>query len=347
MNVLVTGGAGYIGSHTVLALLRAGHGVEVVDNLCNSSAEALERVAELAGGRAVKLHRVDLLDREALDRVVSGGPFDAVIHFAALKAVGESVGQPLRYYRNNLEGTFNLLETMERHGLRRLVFSSSATVYGVPESVPLIESARLQATNPYGRTKLYTEEILRDLHTADPRWAITLLRYFNPVGADPSGRIGEDPAGIPNNLVPYIARVAVGRLPHLTVFGKDWPTRDGTGVRDYIHVADLAEGHVAALDPERSGAGLKVYNLGTGTGYSVLEIVAAFERASGRTVPVQYGPARPGDVAECYADASLAERELGWRARLGLDRMMEDSWRWQSQNPEGYGGPAVQGVSAR
>jgi len=338
MNVLVTGGAGYIGSHTCLALLRAGHEVSVVDNLSNSSAEALRRVAGLSGGREATLHRVDLLDRASVDRVLAGGTFDAVIHFAALKAVGESVGQPLRYYRNNLEGTFNLLEAMDRCGLRRLVFSSSATVYGVPESVPLIESARLQATNPYGRTKLYTEEILRDLCTAEPRWDITLLRYFNPVGADPSGRIGEDPAGIPNNLVPYIARVAVGRLPHLTVFGKDWPTRDGTGVRDYIHVADLAEGHVAALDPVRQAPGLRVYNLGTGTGYSVLEIVSAFERASGRRVPVQFGPPRPGDVAECYADVSLAERELGWKAQLGLDRMMEDAWRWQSLNPDGYGG---------
>lgn len=348
MNVLVTGGAGYIGSHTCLALLRAGHAVTVVDNLANSSPVALDRVRELAG-RELRFHRADLLDPAALEGVFEGAGFDSVIHFAALKAVGESVEQPLRYYRNNLVGTLNLCEAMERHRVRNLVFSSSATVYGVPESVPLREGARLQATNPYGRTKLQTEEILRDLQVANPAWNIVLLRYFNPVGADPSGRIGEDPNGIPNNLVPYIAQVAVGRLPRLNVFGTEYPTRDGTGVRDYIHVVDLAEGHVRALGRFGSGGGLSVYNLGTGTGYSVLEVVQAFERASAREIPVAFGPARPGDVAECYADASLAARELGWSARLGLDRMMEDAWRWQSMNPGGYGvpGDAVQGASAR
>lgn len=335
MNILVTGGAGYIGSHTVLELLRAGHDVVVVDNLSNSHEESLRRVETLAG-RNLMFHQVDLLDRERLDAVFEAESVEAVIHFAALKAVGESVAQPLRYYRNNISGTLNLLEIMDAHDVRRLVFSSSATVYGDPQQMPITEDMPLAPFNPYGRTKAMVEEILRDLYRSDPRWAVSILRYFNPVGADSSGRIGEDPNDIPNNLVPYITQVAVGRLPYLSVFGNTYPTPDGTGVRDYIHVVDLARGHLKALELIERQAGVFVHNLGTGRGYSVLEVVAAFERVIGRAIPWRVAPPRPGDAATSYADPSRAERELGWSAERDLDDMAGDSWRWQSQNPNGY-----------
>jgi UDP-glucose 4-epimerase len=335
MRVLVTGGAGYIGSHTSLVLLEAGHDVVVVDNLSNSKREALRRVEELTG-RPIEFHQVDLLDRPALDRVFRKGTIDAVLHFAGLKAVGESVSQPLRYFHNNVTGTLVLLEVMDQHQVRTLVFSSSATVYGDPQAVPITEDFPLSATNPYGRSKLMIEEILRDLLRADPAWRVGILRYFNPVGAHPSGRIGEDPDGIPNNLMPYVAQVAVGRLPELAVFGNDYPTPDGTGVRDYIHVMDLAEGHVRALDRLATSPGLHVWNLGTGRGYSVLEMVAAFERASGGKVPYWVAPRRAGDVAACWADPGRAREELGWTASRGLDQMCADAWRWQAANPHGY-----------
>lgn len=334
MHFLVTGGAGYIGSHTCVELLGAGHEVTVVDNLSNSSAVSLDRVREIAG-RGVRFERADIRDAAALARIFSGGPFDAVVHFAGLKAVGESVAEPLRYFENNVTGTLRLLEAMGRAGLRRLVFSSSATVYGDPASVPIREDFPLSASNPYGRTKLFIEEILRDLHRSDPRWDLSLLRYFNPVGAHESGLIGEDPAGIPNNLMPYVSQVAVGRLERLSVWGNDYPTPDGTGVRDYIHVVDLARGHLAALDaaPE---PGVRAYNLGTGRGYSVLEMIAAFEKASGRPVPYAIAARRPGDVASCYADPALARERLGWSAGHGIERMCADAWRWQLGNPRGY-----------
>jgi len=335
MAILITGGAGYIGSHAVLELLRGGFDVVVVDNLSNSHEAAIHRVAELAG-KPVPFHKVDIRDREALDRVFGTAPIEAVMHFAGLKAVGESVGQPLRYYDNNIFGTIVLLEVMKKHGVRTLVFSSSATVYGDPASVPITEDFPLSAVNPYGRSKLFIEDMLRDLCRAEPEWQIALLRYFNPSGADPSGRIGEDPNGIPNNLVPYIAQVAVGRLPELAVYGSDYPTRDGTGVRDYIHVVDLVLGHIKALEKLATRPGLVTYNLGTGRGYSVLEMVEAFGRAAGRPIKHRLAPRRPGDAAECWSDASRAERELGWRATRGLDEMCRDVWRWQSNNPKGY-----------
>jgi UDP-glucose 4-epimerase len=335
MNILVTGGAGYIGSHTVVELLGQGHAVTVVDNLCNSKAEAVRRLERITG-RAIAFHRADLRDRAALAAVFAGAPFEAVIHFAGLKAVGESVRQPLAYYDNNLTGTLALLETMQAHGVKRIVFSSSATVYGVPQSVPLREDAPLGATNPYGRTKLMIEELLRDLHGAEPGWGVALLRYFNPVGAHASGLIGEDPNGLPNNLMPYVAQVAVGLLPALQVYGNDYPTRDGTGVRDYIHVVDLALGHLAALDYLVRRPALLTVNLGTGRGYTVLEMVRAFEKASGRRVPCEVVARRAGDVAECYADPALAYRLFGWRAERDVDAMCTDQWRWQSQNPRGY-----------
>jgi UDP-glucose 4-epimerase len=334
--ILVTGGAGYIGSHAVVELLQAGFEVTVLDNLSNSSTVALERVREITGGRAATLIVGDLRDEVLIGRVLAQRPYEAVIHFAGLKAVGESVAQPLSYYDNNVAGTVTLLRAMEAAGLRRIVFSSSATVYGDPESVPIREQARTGATNPYGRTKWFIEFILSDLAQADPRWAIGNLRYFNPVGAHASGRIGEDPQGIPNNLMPFIAQVAVGRRECLSVFGGDWPTRDGTGVRDYIHVVDLARGHLAALQRVRGAAGFWSVNLGTGRGCSVLEMVAAFERASGRPVPYRIVDRRPGDVAECWADPTEAQRLLGWRATLDVDAMCADSWRWQRANPEGY-----------
>ena len=335
MRVLVTGGAGYIGSHTCVELLEAGHSVTVVDNLCNSKEESLRRVREITG-RDLDLVRADLRDGAALDALLAGRRFDAVIHFAGLKAVGESVQRPIDYYENNVGGTLGLCRALAKAGVRNLVFSSSATVYGDPESVPIREDFPLAATNPYGRSKLFIEEILRDLHGADPSWNLALLRYFNPVGAHPSGRIGEDPGGIPNNLMPFVAQVAVGKLPRLRVFGDDYPTPDGTGVRDYIHVVDLARGHLAALEKLREAPGVVVYNLGTGRGYSVLEMVAAFERASGRPIPYEIVARRPGDIATCYADPTLAREELGWQAELGIDAMVTDTWRWQSRNPNGY-----------
>jgi UDP-glucose 4-epimerase len=335
VRVLVTGGAGYIGSHTCLELLAAGHEVTVVDNLCNSSEESLRRVQELAG-RKLEFRRVDLLDRPALDAVFAERACDAVVHFAALKAVGESVRMPLEYMQNNVTGTLNLCFAMREHGVRNVVFSSSATVYGDPATVPITEDFPLKVTNPYGRTKLMMEEVFGDLHRSDPAWKIVLLRYFNPVGAHASGRIGEDPRGIPNNLMPYISQVAVGRLTELSVYGSDYPTRDGTGVRDYIHVVDLARGHVQALERLAAIPGLAVYNLGTGQGYSVLETIRAFEKASGRPIPYRLVERRPGDVAACYADPSRAEAELGWRATRDLAAMCADAWRWQMGNPEGY-----------
>jgi UDP-glucose 4-epimerase len=335
MRVLVTGGAGYIGSHTCLELLLAGHAVEVLDNLSNSREEALRRVEEVTE-KTLVFHRVDLRDAAAVDEAVGAARADAIIHFAGLKAVGESVEKPLAYYENNVTGTLRLCEAAARHGPTRLVFSSSATVYGDPPAVPIREDSPLQPTNPYGRTKWMIEQILRDLHRSDPRWEVILLRYFNPVGAHASGRIGEDPRGIPNNLFPYIAQVAVGRLPNLRVFGDDYPTPDGTGVRDYIHVVDLALGHLAALEKFTGDAGVATYNLGTGRGYSVLEAVEAFRRASGAPIPTRVVARRPGDIAACYADPSRAERELGWVAGRGIDAMCRDAWRWQSANPSGY-----------
>jgi UDP-glucose 4-epimerase len=335
MRVLVTGGAGYIGSHTCVELLQAGIHVVALDNLSNSREESLRRVGEITG-QGVGFFEVDLRDRETLGEIFSQGHFDAVIHFAGLKAVGESVAHPLEYYDNNVQGTLTLCQAMADAGVRNLVFSSSATVYGDPASVPIREDFPVGATNPYGRSKLFIEEILRDLHVSDPRWSIALLRYFNPVGAHESGRIGEDPNGIPNNLMPYIAQVAVGRLQRLRVFGDDYPTPDGTGVRDYIHVVDLARGHLAALHKLQAAPGVVTYNLGTGRGYSVLKVIAAFERASGRPIPYDIVERRPGDIACCYADPSLARKELGWSAEYDLERMVVDAWRWQSQNPDGY-----------
>ena len=336
MHVIVTGGAGYIGSHTCVELLQAGYEVSVIDNLVNASAKALERVQEITG-RSLRFHQADLLDLDAVEAVFAATPrAEAVIHFAGLKAVGESVREPLRYYHNNVTGTLNLCRVMAGHGVKQIVFSSSATVYGDPARVPITEDFPLSCTNPYGRTKLMIEEILRDLHTADPEWNVILLRYFNPVGAHRSGKIGEDPLGVPNNLMPYIAQVAVGKLPELQVFGSDYPTPDGTGVRDYIHVVDLALGHLKALEKLALNPGVEVYNLGTGRGYSVLEMVRAFERASGRTIPYRLVARRPGDVAMCYADPGKAERELGWKATRGIEEMCADAWRWQERNPEGY-----------
>lgn len=329
---LVTGGLGYIGSHTVVELLAAGHGVRIVDNLSNSKLAVLERIAEIAG-RCPEFVRADIRDRHAMRAALDGCA--AVIHFAGLKAVGESIGQPLRYYSNNVEGSIALFEAMAETGVKTVVFSSSATVYGDPASVPISEDAPLSATNPYGRSKLMIEDMLRDIARADAGWNIALLRYFNPVGAHHSGRIGEDPNGIPNNLLPYVAQVAVGKLACLAVFGDDYPTPDGTGVRDYIHVVDLARGHLAALDTLARQGGLLTANLGTGCGHSVLEMVRAFEAASGRPVPYRIAPRRAGDIAACYADPALAASLLGWRAELDLAAMCADAWRWQSRNPDG------------
>ena len=335
-NVLVTGGAGYIGSHTCVELLAAGHEVVVVDNFCNSKPLALTRVGQIAGRPVAAVHAVDIRDRGALDAVFAARRFDAVIHFAGLKAVGESVAQPLAYYDNNVGGTVALVETMATHGVKRIVFSSSATVYGDPASVPIREDFPTGPTNPYGRTKWMLEYVLRDVAAADPQWHVALLRYFNPVGAHRSGQIGEDPNGIPNNLMPYVSQVAIGRLPQLQVFGGDYPTPDGTGVRDYIHVVDLALGHVRAVERLMAGHGVLTLNLGTGQGYSVLDVVRAFEQASGRPVPYRIAPRRAGDIAQCYADPARAAAELGWRAQHGLREMCEDAWRWQSDNPQGY-----------
>ncbi len=335
--ILVTGGLGYIGSHTCVVLARAGHDLVIVDNLANSKLEVLARVRELAPGRRIEFTRADLRDREDLEKVFAGGRIEAVIHFAGLKAVGESVEKPLLYYDNNVGGTIVLLETMQAQAVRRIVFSSSATVYGEPERLPLTEDHPLRPTNPYGKTKLVIEHILADEARADGRFVYAALRYFNPIGAHPSGRIGEDPRGVPNNLFPYIAQVAVGKRAVLRVWGNDYPTPDGTGVRDYIHVMDLARGHLAALDYLSARKRSITVNVGTGRGYSVLESVRAFERASGKRLRVEIHPRRPGDVAACYADASAAAHELGWTAELGLDEMCRDAWRWQQSNPDGYG----------
>lgn len=336
-TILITGGAGYIGSHTCVELLADGHQLVVVDSLVNSSAVALDRVRAISG-RDMVFYQMDLCDRDGLSAIFEAHEIDAVIHFAGLKAVGESVGIPLRYYRNNLDSTLTLLEVMEKAGCRRIVFSSSATVYGVPETVPITEDFPLSCTNPYGWTKLMIEQILRDLSASDPRWGIMILRYFNPIGAHASGRIGEDPAGIPNNLMPYIAQVATGRLPYLNVFGNDYPTVDGTGVRDYIHVVDLAKGHCKAIDYILKDAGIEVVNLGTGCGFSVLEMVKAYEEASGSPVPYKIAPRRPGDIAVCYADPTKARELLGWTAEKTLADMCRDTARWQTMNPKGYAG---------
>jgi UDP-glucose 4-epimerase len=339
MKILVTGGAGFIGSHTVVELLAAGHEVVVVDNLCNSSRRSLERVERIAG-KSVAFRQVDLRDEAALNAVMAAdGPFQAAIHFAALKAVGESTRIPLTYYANNLGGTFTLLKVLGEHGCKNIVFSSSATVYGDPKTVPIREDFPTPGcTNAYGWTKLMMEQVFRDVQKADPSWNVVILRYFNPIGAHASGLIGEDPAGIPNNLLPFVAQVAVGRREALNVFGDDYPTVDGTGVRDYIHVVDLAEGHVKAVEKieKNPDLGMKIYNLGTGNGYSVLQVIAAFEKASGKPVPYRIQPRRAGDVAACWADPSLAAEELGWKAKRGLDEMCRDAWNWQKNNPYGY-----------
>lgn len=334
-RVLVTGGAGYIGSHVCVELLARDCELVVIDNLANSHPLALERVQQIAG-RALTFLQTDIRDGAAVARLLSDQGIEAVMHFAGLKAVGESVARPLDYYDNNVCGTLSLLQAMHARGLRNLVFSSSATVYGDPATNPIREDFPLGATNPYGRSKLVIEEMLRDLCASDPAWNVSILRYFNPVGAHPSGLIGEDPTDIPNNLVPYVAQTAAGRRERVSVFGSDYPTRDGTGVRDYIHVVDLARGHLCALEKLRERPGLMIHNLGTGRGYSVLEMIEAFGRACGRDIPYALVERRPGDVAECYADPTRALRELGWRAELDLDAMCADTWRWQRGNPGGY-----------
>lgn len=336
MRVLITGGAGYIGSHTTLLLLQAGHDVVVLDNLSNSSRESLHRVEKISG-LTLEFVKGDILDRALLDRLFDQNDFDAVLHFAGLKAVGESVEQPFKYYENNVVGSVTLCQAMAQAGVFTFVFSSSATVYGEPETMPISEDFPTGIpTNPYGRSKLMVEEFLKDLAKSDSRWRVALLRYFNPVGAHQSGLIGEDPKDIPSNLLPYISQVAIGKRDSLLVFGSDYPTVDGTGVRDYIHVVDLARGHLLAVEALAKRAGVNVWNLGTGKGYSVLQMVTAFENTSGRSVPYSIGPRRDGDVAECWADPSKALEELGWYAEYGVEQMMADSWRWQSQNPDGY-----------
>lgn len=336
MNVLLTGGAGYIGSHTAVELLAAGHGVVILDNFSNGSGEAIRRVEQISC-KTIPVVRADVRDHAAVEATLREYRIDAVIHFAGLKAVGESVAQPLRYYDNNVTGALALLHAMQAVGVRSLVFSSSATVYGDPRYVPIDEVHPLSATNPYGRTKLVVEHMLADLQHAEPRWCITVLRYFNPIGAHESGTIGESPLGVPNNLLPYVAQVAVGLRERVQVFGADYPTPDGTGVRDYIHVVDLARGHVLALQHQaQAGAGYRVFNLGTGTGHSVLEVIRAFEQASERAVPYVIAARRLGDVATCYAQPERARAELGWRAQYDLQRMCIDAWRWQSRNPKGY-----------
>lgn len=341
-SILVTGGAGYIGSHAVLQLLQGGYRTVVVDNLDNSSEVAINRVVELAGefGKNLTFHKIDLRNKDALDKIFASTNFDAVIHFAGLKAVGESVQKPLLYYDNNIIGTITLLEIMAAHGCKKLVFSSSATVYGWPKEVPCTEEFPLFAMNPYGQTKLIIEDICRDIYRSDSDWKIILLRYFNPVGAHPSGDIGEDPRGIPNNLMPFVQQIAVGRRSALTVYGNDYSTKDGTGVRDYIHVVDLADGHIAALQKLfESNIGCEVYNLGTGKGTSVLEMVAAFEKASGKKIPLVMAGRRPGDAEIVYASTAKAEKELNWRAKYGIDEMCRDQWNWASKNPYGYESP--------
>jgi len=338
VNILVTGGAGYIGSHTCVELITAGHQVVVVDNLSNSSPRAIDRIGAITGAR-IPFYEASILDRAAMDRIFEENAIDAVIHFAGLKAVGESVAKPLAYYRNNLSGTMTLLEAMADHGCKNIIFSSSATVYGETAPVPYVETCpRGVCTNPYGWTKWMIEQILTDQHAADPAWNVVLLRYFNPIGAHGSGLIGEDPQGIPNNLLPYVAQVAIGKLEKLGVFGDDYDTPDGTGVRDYIHVVDLARGHVLALGKLAPGAGVSVYNLGTGRGTSVLEVVRAFEKACGHAIPYEIKPRRAGDLACYYCDPTKARQELGWEARYGIDEMCADTWRWQQANPDGYRG---------
>lgn len=336
MAILVAGGAGYIGSHTCVELLNEGYDVVVVDNLYNSSEKALDRVEQITG-KKVTFYKADLLDKEALNDIFDKESIDSVIHFAGLKAVGESVAKPLEYYHNNMTGTFNLCDVMRNHGVKNIVFSSSATVYGDPAFIPITEECpKGKITNPYGQTKGMLEQVLTDLNVSDPEWNVVLLRYFNPIGAHESGLIGEDPKGIPNNLVPYIAQVAVGKLASLGVFGDDYDTPDGTGVRDYIHVVDLAKGHVKAIEKLKDKEGVSVYNLGTGNGYSVLQVLHAFEKACGKELPYTVKPRRAGDIATCYADPSKAAKELGWKAEKGIEEMCADSWRWQSNNPNGY-----------
>ena len=335
MNILLTGGTGYIGSHTVIELIESGHTVVVADNLSNSSRESINRLERILG-QQIPFYEIDIRDNKALDKLFSENSFDAAIHFAGLKAVGESVEKPLEYYRNNIDSTLSLLEVMRGHGVKRLVFSSSATVYGKPKVLPLVETSRVGVgiTNPYGQTKFMIEQILKDVCISDPEFEVTLLRYFNPVGAHKSGTIGEDPGGIPNNLLPYITQVAVGRLEKVNIFGGDWDTPDGTGVRDYIHVVDLAKGHTAALDHSKPGA--HTYNLATGNGVSVLELIAILGKVAGKNIPYQIVSRRPGDVASCYASPEKANRELDWRAELSIEDACENSWNWQSKNPEGY-----------
>lgn len=336
MKILVTGGAGYIGSHTCVELLEAGYEVAVVDNLYNASEKSIERIREITG-KDLAFYNADILDYDALDKIFEKEKADCVIHFAGLKAVGESVSKPLEYYQNNIAGTLVLCDVMRKHNVKNIIFSSSATVYGDPAFIPITEQCpKGTPTNPYGWTKHMIEQILTDFNTADKDWNVILLRYFNPIGAHKSGLIGEDPKGIPNNLLPYVAQVAIGKLECLGVFGNDYDTPDGTGVRDYIHVVDLARGHVKAIDKIKENPGVKVYNLGTGKGYSVLDVVKAFEKACGHKIPYAIKPRRPGDIATCYSDASLAREELGWSAEYDIDDMCADSWRWQSMNPNGY-----------
>jgi len=335
MNILVTGGTGYIGSHTIVELLNAGHDVTIIDNLSNSKEMVLNRIKQITG-KTPKFVKCDILDTELLEEICSDDHFDAAIHFAGLKAVGESNEIPLEYYRNNVAGTINLCRILQKHNIKNLIFSSSATVYGTNQNVPFKEDYPRSATNPYGQSKLMIEHVLEDLHQSDPEWNIVMLRYFNPVGAHASGLIGEDPSGIPNNLMPFISQVAVGKRKHLNVFGNDYPTKDGTGVRDYIHVVDLAIGHLKALDQIQKKCGLKVYNLGCGHGYSVLEMIDAFEKQSGINIPFKIIDRRPGDIATSYADATLAKKELNWQAKLDINSMCRDAWNWQQKNSEGY-----------
>lgn len=335
MNILLTGGAGYIGSHTCVELYNAGHTAVIADNFSNSSPEAVRRIEELTGAK-IPVYNIDVADFDALDKLFTENKIDAVIHFAGLKAVGESVSIPVKYYRNNIDTTLTLLDVMEKHNVANLVFSSSATVYGIPKTVPLIEDMPTSCTNPYGWTKLMNEQILSDATVPNKNLSVVLLRYFNPIGANKSGRIGENPNGIPNNLMPYITQVAVGKLQKLGIFGNDYATHDGTGVRDFIHVVDLAKGHIKAIEYAANHKGVEVFNLGTGTGYSVLDIVNAFMKVNGVDIPYEFKPRRPGDIAECYADPNKALNGLGWKAELSLEDMCRDSWNWQSNNPNGY-----------
>ena len=336
MNILLCGGAGYIGSHTIIELDKAGHSVVVVDNLVNSNPKALERVGKIIG-KEIKFYKADVRDRQAMTKIFEENQLDAAIHFAGLKAVGESVAKPLEYYENNMNATFVLLDVMRQHGCKNIIFSSSATVYGDPAIIPITEECpKGQCTNPYGQTKSMLEQVMMDVQKADPEWNVVLLRYFNPIGAHPSGTIGENPNGIPNNLMPYITQTAVGKRQELGIFGNDYPTPDGTGVRDYIHVCDLAAGHVAALKAIQKNCGLGIYNLGTGHGYSVLDVVNAFQKVNGVKVPYVFKPRRPGDIATCYCNPAKAEAELGWKAQFGIEEMCRDSWNWQKNNPNGY-----------